>query len=675
MAPILPNVLAGPILRRADETGVWIWFALHLEPVEVEPNMVSYGAGAAKGSGVAPKTIDLAPSTRDDLRSVQIAKSVWTTMVRLRPAKSGKLPTDVLLGYSVRFTLKDEAGKLIRFWLHEEVKGITYLPFDRPTFFLSSKAGRVGHGSCRRPGAAGYDAHLALDAFLSNSAANIDQRPYALILTGDQIYADDVAEALFESTQRLARDIFGYSEEILAPGGKPVQSESIPYGAKRRDFILKSLGFTTDDGEGHLLSFAEFAAMYLMVWGPEVYSAYDPLARLDVLWTNQASGLIGFGQSVSASRRVMANVPTYMIFDDHEITDDWYFDYEWVIGTNKSESRHILANGLFAYWIFQGWGNDPDGLEDTRSKVSITVKYRFDAKGKYRTDFVKAVDWILSTHPWSYVPPIKPQTVIVNTRTQRQFPNILVKQSNGVTKRISLPSMLVGNDEIARIKKLAANAGIRRNEVLLLVVATPLFMLPLVDVAESIQIAIDMAKGENPLSEEARLHDDHELFVDNIPARNYFLQNLQTDLGPDSIVAFSGDVHHSFVIQAKIENIFLDKTTQDINLLQVTSSPIKNMSSHFTGRTGVAADFAEEVLHDDSVLESELSFDQKSIAVTEYKPLALKGPLGHKTFIPNNNFCVVDFRNAPASVEVIFIGMDDKKIAQASRTVKLKAQL
>ncbi len=67
-------------------------------------------------------------------------------------------------------------------------------------------------------------------------------------------------------------------------------------------------------------------------------------------------------------RRALANVATYMIFDDHEISDDWNFSKIWKDRVMTSPlGRTILRNGLMAYTLFQGWGNDPNQfIDDTR---------------------------------------------------------------------------------------------------------------------------------------------------------------------------------------------------------------------------------------------------------------------------------------------------------------------
>src|SRR5262249_18832396 len=99
---------------------------------------------------------------------------------------------------------------------------IAYKPFDRPTFQLrSSSRARIVHGSCRRPGGYGSDALIGLDKWVARevSSAARGDRPSALFLTGDQIYADDVAYPLFQAARRLAADLFVYDEQLPLPDG------------------------------------------------------------------------------------------------------------------------------------------------------------------------------------------------------------------------------------------------------------------------------------------------------------------------------------------------------------------------------------------------------------------------------------------------------------------------
>ena len=63
---------------------------------------------------------------------------------------------------------------------------------------------------------------------------------------------------------------------------------------------------------------------------------------------------------------MLANIPSYMIFDDHEVTDDWNMTRD----TCKSLYGHPLGlrvaqNALVAYSLCQHWGNVPEVFEGT----------------------------------------------------------------------------------------------------------------------------------------------------------------------------------------------------------------------------------------------------------------------------------------------------------------------
>jgi hypothetical protein len=72
-----------------------------------------------------------------------------------------------------------------------------------------------------------------------------------------------------------------------------------------------------------------------------------------------------FHASLAHVRRALANVATYMIFDDHEVTDDWNITAGWVMKSRSNPfGRCILRNALAAFTLFQGWGNDPRAYAD-----------------------------------------------------------------------------------------------------------------------------------------------------------------------------------------------------------------------------------------------------------------------------------------------------------------------
>ena len=64
-----------------------------------------------------------------------------------------------------------------------------------------------------------------------------------------------------------------------------------------------------------------------------------------------------FAQLSKSVRRGLANIPTYMIFDDHEITDDWYLNMAWCSRIlDKPLGRRILQNGMLALYYLSGLG-------------------------------------------------------------------------------------------------------------------------------------------------------------------------------------------------------------------------------------------------------------------------------------------------------------------------------
>src|SRR6185503_12645080 len=150
-------------------------------------------------------------------------------------------------------------------------------------------------------------------------------------------------------------------------------------------------------------------------------------------------------------RRALANVPTYMIFDDHEITDDWFLNPTWRDRALTSPlGSAIIRNGMLAYGLFQGWGNDPVKYEPI---TGATTKQPHEQLLEQATKFMPAgatpgpnaaaareVERLLGldlrnevkldgtfteTNPplkWNYtVPGQKHDVIVLDCRTRRSF--------------------------------------------------------------------------------------------------------------------------------------------------------------------------------------------------------------------------------------------------------------
>ena len=112
-------------------------------------------------------------------------------------------------------------------------------------------------------------------------------------------------------------------------------------------------------------TFAEYARLYLDTW------------------------------SVPPVRWLLSTVPTMMIFDDHEIHDDWNSSAAWLTDMRRHPAweEHLRA-GLMSYWVFQHMGNlppvaDPEHLPDDWSytvDIGRTRLIMLDCRGSRQLD-------------------------------------------------------------------------------------------------------------------------------------------------------------------------------------------------------------------------------------------------------------------------------------------------
>ena len=114
--------------------------------------------------------------------------------------------------------------------------------------------------------------------------------PDALLLLGDQVYADEVSAGTLE-------------------------------------FIRRRRGTDVEPGE-QIADFEEYTQLYREAWS-------DP----DIRW-------------------LLSTVPTTMIFDDHDVHDDWNISWLWVEEMRRKHWWDARITGAFmSYWIYQHLGN------------------------------------------------------------------------------------------------------------------------------------------------------------------------------------------------------------------------------------------------------------------------------------------------------------------------------
>ena len=197
-------------------------------------------------------------------------------------------------------------------------------------------------------------------------AATPPPQPHLLIMSGDQIYADEVGHPLMPRVLRVAQDLIGIDEtDLFGPpppiGGRGPGTDALGYTGARAN---------------HLWTYGEFMAMYLLAWSPVLWPGTlpafptTPTFPPDVdpgvtkeSWDSDLLYVELFRAALPDVRRVLANVPSLMIFDDHEITDDWNLDHPWVNSVyDKPGGRRAVTNGVLAYALCQHWGNKPQAF-------------------------------------------------------------------------------------------------------------------------------------------------------------------------------------------------------------------------------------------------------------------------------------------------------------------------
>jgi hypothetical protein len=518
----LNTLLAGPILRRAEPKRVCIWLATS-KPVRARAEIFDLGRGHRPGLRVGG----------GESERLQLGPRLFVHLIQAVP-DGDAFPIERLLAYDIGLLEGDDTcGQGWReLGLLGRLNGLAYGDLPLPSFFLPAEASPLHflHGSCRLLHGKGEDALAAADWATARRAEDIARRPSALYLTGDQIYGDDVAGPLIGHLSRLGRELMGNGDDTSVPGTSRLSEVGI-YG---RRTLADAAKLTSDTAGNHLFTFGEFAAVYLVAWSADTWPAAFPpalqaipsarrLASPKIMWqrrkyVSEAKSLARAHKALPAVRRVLANHPTYMIFDDHDVTDDWSLTSAWREGVHQSPTgRRFVANALAAYWAFQGWGNDPDlydaSFKDTSSGF-LTRRGDVDAATFENT--------LWSFDRWCFHAPTDPPTIFLDTRTQRDYDS-----RDGAAR-------LIGNAGREATMAAAGRAGHQPGRPLILVSPVPVCGLAL---QERLQKFLKVMVGSYEI--------DLEEWQSNLQGLVDFMKFLIDELKLPSCLFISGDVHYS----------------------------------------------------------------------------------------------------------------------------------
>ena len=109
-----------------------------------------------------------------------------------------------------------------------------------------------------------------------------DRRPHHLLLTGDQVYADNVAEALLHEIIQANAQLFGVQEHIPGPN---VTADQLRPG-KRIEVVREHAGLKGVLGpfkKSHSLALTEYLSLYIYCWSDVLWPERGAWAELEAV--------------------------------------------------------------------------------------------------------------------------------------------------------------------------------------------------------------------------------------------------------------------------------------------------------------------------------------------------------------------------------------------------------
>ncbi len=462
------------------------------------------------------------------------------------------------IGYSLSFS--DDAQQAS--WENEQ-RGLLYDGQSSLCFHYTEAPETILHGSCRKPHFHSDDALAQVDVLHKNAFKKQNDFPDLLLMTGDQIYADDVAGpmlkaihsvidrlglyhealegAVVTNTNELATHEHGYyeREQLLPQIATNTVLSSIFFGAKKKPV------FTSVNAQNHLIGSAEIIAMYLLVWSDTLWADInidkDGIPpKYHAIFDKEHEALNGFVKQLPQVRRALAHIPTYMIFDDHDVTDDWNLTRGWeqeVYGNPLS--KRMIGNALIGYLLCQGWGNAPKKVAPLIAKVQESM----GESGLNSHDEI--IDELLDFDQWHYRLDTTPPIEVLDTRTQRWR-----SESN-----MNKPSGLMDWEALCDFQH-----SIIGKESVIVVSAAPIYGVKVIEAIQKVFTFFGKA-----------LTVDAENWMAHKGTANVILNIFRHYKTPPDFIILSGDVHYSFVYDVRLRF-----RRNSPHITQFTCSGLKN---------------------------------------------------------------------------------------------------
>lgn len=536
----MPQVIAGPIVRKVTSTECHIWVVTS----NADSPALNLSANEVVVSGNCQR------------ETIRVGKYAFIHLLSF--TSSEPFEDTARIGYSLSFS--DDAQQAS--WENEQ-RGLLYDGQSSLCFHYTETPETILHGSCRKPHFHSDDALAQVDVLHKNAFKKQDDFPDLLLMTGDQIYADDVAGpmlkaihsvidrlglyhealegAVVTNTNELATHEHGYyeREQLLPQIATNTVLSSIFFGAKKKPV------FTSVNAQNHLIGSAEIIAMYLLVWSDTLWADInidkDGIPpKYHAIFDKEHEALNGFVKQLPQVRRALAHIPTYMIFDDHDVTDDWNLTRGWeqeVYGNPLS--KRMIGNALIGYLLCQGWGNAPKKVAPLIAKVQESM----GESGLNSHD--ELIDDLLDFDQWHYRLDTTPPIEVLDTRTQRWR-----SESN-----MNKPSGLMDWEALCDFQH-----SIIGKESVIVVSAAPIYGVKVIEAIQKVFTFFGKA-----------LTVDAENWMAHKGTANVILNIFRHYKTPPDFIILSGDVHYSFVYDVRLRF-----RRNSPHITQFTCSGLKN---------------------------------------------------------------------------------------------------
>ncbi|MFB4424891.1 alkaline phosphatase D family protein [Streptomyces sp. QL37] len=341
-------------------------------------------------------------------------------------------------------------------------------------------------------------------------------------------------DALDALATRLAADPGAVRPDVLLLLGDQVYADETSQATQRRLAARRDL----DEAPGaEVADYEEYTHLYDESWR-------DP----DVRW-------------------LLSTVPSCMIFDDHDVIDDWNTSAAWVQDMRRTPWWHErIVSGLMSYWVYQHLGNlSPDALE--ADPVYAAVRAVPDGTETLR-DHAAAADADPTSTRWSY------RRVFGRVRL------LMVDSRAARTLEEQQRSMLREGEERWLREEVLADPG--SYDHLLIGTSLPWLLPPLIHEAETWNAALcrgERGEGWARRGEKVRRAVDLEHWA-AFPESFRRLSELLREAGsgpdaPATVCVLSGDVHHAYIAEPQWSGSAPDGAP-DAHVLQLTCSPVHN---------------------------------------------------------------------------------------------------